>query len=138
MALHITIVDSRNLNIFPQNPHTRYYCTATIEDGKITTLYEETGRDGGVLWGGMEHQTQNGTLRQCLYKLADSFGDEFYKAVVDAAYNESLRSAEQMYRLRTYLPARIRIVKRNMATAKKEYDAARAELRKLEKQMKGV
>ena len=73
---------------FYKNHSASYFASAKIEDGMIKSLYTEHVREGGVIWA-PDHQS-NGTLRECMSRICDDFGEKFYKAIVEAAYRENL------------------------------------------------
>lgn len=105
-----------------------YFCSADIVDGKIVSLYEETGREGGGLWS--QKFGSNGSLRECLDTLAKDFGDLFYKRVYEAAYAELLDPVSKVvYRRRR---RDIELAKEKVACTKEEYEGALKELKNLQ------
>ena len=96
-----------------------FYCSATVVDGKIVSLYSETGREGGELW--TPSFTTNGTLRQCLTSLGRDYGMKFYGAVCKAAYKDNLLPPKQ---------AKAQIKRRDIKCAKNKVARIGKELKK--------
>jgi hypothetical protein len=67
-----------------------YFASAKIIDGKIVSLYTEYGREGGEVWA-PDHE-HNGTLRECMSRICEDFGEKTYGAIAKAAYRENLLS----------------------------------------------
>ncbi len=78
-------IDSRT---FYKHHHSSHYCWATVENGKIISLYSEYGREGGEIWS--PKSEWNGTLEHCLTRLSEDFGIKFYEAVYKAACKDKL------------------------------------------------
>jgi len=103
---------------FYRNHSASYFCSATIIDGHITSLYSEYGREGGEIWS--PNHNANGTLQHCLTGLGRDFGMKFYSAVYKAAHNSKLLPATQ---------AKSKIKQKEIKFAKAKVDRAGKALR---------
>lgn len=83
-----------NSKTFYKNHNASYFCSATIVNGRVTSLYSEYGREGGEIWS--PSHNANGALQECLTGLGKDFGMKFYNAVHKAAYKNKLLSTAQV------------------------------------------
>ncbi len=69
-----------------------YFCKAVIEDGHVTKLYQELGREGGFFWfRDRARLAGDGSPQSGLTSLGRHFGAKFYAAVVKAAPKDKLQ-----------------------------------------------
>ena len=83
-----------------------HYCSASIEKGKVLSLYVEYGREGGELWS--LTNDANGSLQTNLNSLARDWPN-FYKTVCKKAYRESIWSNKK--RLKHLHNKRMKVLK---------------------------
>lgn len=118
------IIDSRDIY---KHHSCSYCCWIEVVDGKIISICEETGRDGGVVWD--PNFTNNGPLQRCLDNIVKGFGILVYKKVYKVAYAESLDPISKVTgRIER---KKIERAKEKVAYARAEYESALKELAKL-------
>lgn len=131
MPKEVTI-NSKNI----YNDHNNsYFCSANIVSGRILSLCEERGREGGEIYCSGDRSTEypvghNGSLQECMEMLAREFGDLFYEAVYIAADVEPLDPINKVVIRRKQRD--IKRAKEKIACAKVEYESALEELMRLE------
>jgi len=121
--------------------HNRFMfcCWAYVKDGKVTSLWHETGREGGQLWSSKCPEDLLWSLRytedlqKCLSSLGRDFGIKFYAAVHKAAYRENLLTPlEASRQINQRL---IELAKRRLKLAEEVYKNEKAGLEKLERKV---
>lgn len=104
------------------------YCVVEIANGVIVSIYEENGRDGGLVWS--PKWEQNGDLNERLAHVAYDWKDERkYNKIKNAAYKQSLPSYRTSLKI---IEDRIR--KRKKAEIKRLEE----KLNKLRQEIRGI
>lgn len=120
MKLDVCISSNRDGSI------SGFYCWAIINNGKIISLSQEKGREGGEIWHSSSRLDSKSRLQECLSSLANNFGMNFYKDVYMAAYNEVIDSPDVV--LNKNKKSKITYMQNNVNNLYKKYTEARKEL----------
>jgi len=123
-----------SIDFYKRHNRFMFCCWAYVKDGKVTSLWEETGREGGQLWTSECPEGGNGDLQKCLSSLGRDFGIKFYAAVHKAAYRENLLTPLEASR---QINQRfIELAERRLKLAKEVYKNEKAKLEKLDREVR--